>query len=129
MDGIISSAVSGLNAQSRRIGQAAENIVNVNSTGSLDGTGREAYAPKDVLFIAKEPGSVRTIVRPRDPAFVPAYQPDSPDADTNGYVAAPDVNLGEEVITLIQAEHAYKAAASLIPVAKEIHEALIDALK
>ena len=129
MDGIISSAVSGLNAQSRRLDQAAQNIVNVSSTGSLDNSGPQAYIPKDVLFQATEPGAVKTTVRPRDPAFVPAYQPDSPNADTNGYVAAPDVNLNEEVITMIQAEQAYKAAASLIPVAKDMHDALVEAMK
>lgn len=129
MNGILGSAVNGLTAQGKRIAQASENIVNVSTTGSLNPNGKEPYVPKDVLFNQQNNQSLEAVIRPRDPAFIAAYQPEAPYADNDGFVAAPNVNLNAEQVTLIEAEHAYKAAASLIPVAKDMHEALIEALK
>ena len=79
-------------------------------------------------FISQNPGGVRTEVKPRDPAFVPAYAPDDLSANADGYVAAPDINLAEEQMNLIRAETAYKATASLIPVIKDMYEELINAV-
>lgn len=128
MDLGLNTFVSGLNAQSRAVDVAAQNTVNVNSTGVLEGDGQQAYIPQDIDFISQNPGGVRTEVKPRDPAFVPAYAPDDLSANADGYVAAPDINLAEEQMNLIRAETAYKATASLIPVIKDMYEELINAV-
>ena len=64
----------------------------------------------------------------RDPAFVPSFSPDSPFADEQGLVNAPNVSLDEEMVNLKIAEHAYKANAQVIKTSSEMQDALRDAL-
>ncbi len=48
------------------------------------------------------------------------FDPDHPDADENGYVAYPDINLVEEMTHLIAASRAYEANLTAIQAAKEM---------
>jgi len=129
MINVISSATSALSAQSKRIEGAASNVANAFSVGSLDGSGREAYTPVDVTTIDRGDGGVAAQVQNRDPATVEAFSPDDPSANADGFVAAPNVNLGEELITMRFAENAYKAAASLLKVGRELDDALLNAIR
>jgi flagellar basal-body rod protein FlgC len=48
------------------------------------------------------------------------YDPDHPDADADGYVAYPDINLVEEISHLVLATRAYEANVTAIRAAKEL---------
>jgi flagellar basal-body rod protein FlgC len=55
---------------------------------------------------------------PSEPRMV--YEPGHPDADKNGYVAYPNVNVAEEMINLIAATRAYDANVSVIQALKSM---------
>ncbi|MFA7329711.1 MAG: flagellar basal body rod protein FlgC [Candidatus Delongbacteria bacterium] len=48
------------------------------------------------------------------------YDPEHPDADENGYVAYPDINVVEEMTHLIAASRAYEANLTAIAAAKDM---------
>lgn len=48
------------------------------------------------------------------------YDPGHPDADENGYVAYPDINVVEEMTNLIAASRAYEANLTALTAAKEM---------
>jgi flagellar basal-body rod protein FlgC len=48
------------------------------------------------------------------------YDPEHPDADENGYVAYPDINVVEEMTHLIAASRAYEANLTALAAAKEM---------
>ena len=124
----VSLGVSGLLAASKKAGVAAENIANASSNGKLDGTGPKAYEASSVVTESVAGGGVQAVKVPRTPSFVPSYDPDSPFANSDGLVAAPNVNLDEELINLKIAEQAYKANAQSIRTGIEMHDTLLDAI-
>lgn len=127
MLGSIGIAVTGLDAASKKLYASTSNIVNSRSEGTLDGSGRQAYTPIEAQSRSVNGGGVSTSFVGRQPAFVPSFQPDSPFANTEGFVAAPNVNVTEELINAKDAEHAYKANALLIDKAQDLAETLLDA--
>jgi flagellar basal-body rod protein FlgC len=48
------------------------------------------------------------------------YEPDHPDANEEGYVAYPNINMMEEMTNMIQATRAYEANVSTLQSAKEM---------
>lgn len=127
MLGSIGIALTGLDAASKKLYASASNIANSQTVGSLDGTGRAAYTPIDTQYKSSTGGTVRTEFVNRTPAFVPSFAPGSPFADQNGLVAAPNVNLGEELINSASAVHSYKANAFVIATAQDLADTLLDA--
>lgn len=76
---------------------------------------REAPPPSGILFssgveteeIAEEPVTPRII-----------YDPAHPDADKNGYVQLPDINIITEMVDLIAASRAYEANVTVMGASK-----------
>lgn len=129
----ISIALSGLVSSSKKAEVAAGNIVNAGTVGSTDPDSLfQPYSAKvtadQSLTVGGEGSGVRTVVLNRNPAFVPSFSPDSPFADENGMVNAPNVNLDEEMVNLKTAEMSYKANAQVIKTGKEMQDSLIEAL-
>lgn len=126
----LSTALSGIRAGAARLEAGASNVANVRSTGRLepapDGTGR-AYMPVDVVQTAV-PGGVATAYRPRSPATVAEYAPDSPDADPRGLVAAPNVDLAAEAVGLVEASLAMRANIAVARVADRMARNALDIL-
>lgn len=136
MSSVFSTAVSGMNAAIARIANAANNIVNVSSTGKLPSAPGEkatSFAPQDVVTISNNAEDlklgVRTTLVPRDPSYSVAYDPTSPDANAQGLVAAPNVDIAAELVDTMMAKNAYEASAKIISVQKEMDKSLLDALK
>ncbi|NBX66346.1 MAG: flagellar biosynthesis protein FlgC [Proteobacteria bacterium] len=130
----VTIALSGLNATSTRVAASASNIANAHTVGAREGTeGPDAYTPVDVVqvSIGAETGELQGTqaeVVERDPATTPAYQPDSPYADSQGLVEAPNVDYGAELINARTAALAYKANLAVIKVADEMERDLLDRL-
>ncbi|HRK98554.1 MAG TPA: flagellar basal body rod C-terminal domain-containing protein [Alphaproteobacteria bacterium] len=129
----ISIALTGMSSASKKADVAASNIANASVVGSTDpNSPNQAYSAKvtsDQNLTSGGVGSgVRTVVLDRIPSFVPSFQPDSPFADSQGLVNAPNVNADEEIVNLKVAENAYKANAEVIRTSKEMQSSLLDAL-
>ena len=117
-------AASGMTAQRFRMDTIAENIANVNTTRTEDGT---PYRRKIVSFeeINTSPtfsdalkratefrGDGVKVVRVAEDTttdFIMEYDPAHPDADENGYVLYPNVNTVTEMTNLIDSSRAYEA--------------------
>jgi flagellar basal-body rod protein FlgC len=120
----IDISASGLAAQRRRLDIVAENIANAETTRSERGG---PYRRKQVVFeeiALRELGQgqqqgvkVREVAEdPRPPHLV--YRPGHPDADANGYVAMPNVNIVEEMVDMISATRSYEANATALEATK-----------
>jgi flagellar basal-body rod protein FlgC len=125
---------SGMAAQRQRMNTISSNIANINTTRTPEGG---PYRRKDVLFEAipegKTFGDVLMSQPQRDIARVQVtdipvdrraplmkYEPDHPDANEDGYVAYPNINLMEEMANMIQATRAYEANVSAMNATKDL---------
>jgi flagellar basal-body rod protein FlgC len=125
MIGAISTALTGLAASSKKVEASASNIANMGSVGSLDpASPNQPYQALTTVQTANGDGGVTATNIPKKPGFVNAYAPDSPFANTEGIVGAPNVDLAEEAVNLKIAEITYKANISVIKTASEMSEEL-----
>ena len=112
-------ALSGLRAASTRANAAAGNIANAGTVGALDeANGPAPYTPVDVVQTSVTaqngaPQGTSAQYVNRDPASVPAYEPDSPYADENGVVATPNVDYTREIVDLKSALSSGASAADI----------------
>ena len=116
---------SGLTAQRLRMDVISENVANANTTRTEDGT---PYRRKIVTFQQKGQqqtfsqvlhnvsssytGSgvkVSQIFEDTTTEMNMVYDPSHPDADENGYVTYPNVNIVQEMTDLIDASRSYEA--------------------
>jgi flagellar basal-body rod protein FlgC len=127
----IDSTSSALNAERIRMDVVSQNIANVNTTRGPNG---KPYARHQVVFEAVlkdqlkpagtsggEPQMVqvaRIESAQRQPRMV--YQPGHADADANGMVAMPNINIYEEMIELMSASRSYEANLSVVKTARSM---------
>ncbi len=121
----VSIALSGLTAATARVNAAAGNIANAGTSGATEnGNGPAPYTPVDVIQTSIPDNGVVAELQPRTDGTTQVYQPDSPYADPNGLVAAPNVDLANEIVQLNDAANAYRANAAVIRVANEMEKEL-----
>ena len=125
---------SGMTAQRLRSDIISQNLANVNSTSSQDGG---AYRRKTVVFSEKNAtafsdvllstagtvGSgvkVTKIVEDYETPMNKVYDPAHPDADENGYVTYPNVNVVTEMTNLIDASRSYEANVTAFNASKSM---------
>ena len=122
---------SGLSAQRLRMNLISANLANMNTTRTKAGG---PYRRKDPVFAAQaQQGSFREMLRDRQEmlskvavvgivedyrAPIRRYDPNHPEADRNGYVALPNINVMEEMVNMISATRSYEANVSAIKAAK-----------
>ncbi len=119
-------SASGLSAQRARLDIIAENIANVETTRTPGGGPYRRLQP---VFASRagRSGGVETVgiaVDPGDPRRV--YQPGHPDADRDGFVAYPNVNIVEEMVDLVSATRSYEANAAAYNAAKTMAQRALD---
>lgn len=117
-------AASGLTAERGRMNVIASNLANARTTRGADG---QPYKRLDPVFQAQAiaPGSfdpvLRNIkevslagVRPDQTPGELVYDPGHPDANPQGYVQYPNVNVVTEMVNLMTASRAYEAGVTSI---------------
>jgi len=125
---------SGLSAQRLRMNLISANLANVNTTRTADGG---PYRRKEAVFAAQPVEAdfrrhlrshlaerlpevqVLAIVDDPNPPLV-KYDPSHPDADSNGYVSMPNLNVMEEMVNMISATRSYEANLTAIKAAKDM---------
>ncbi len=122
------TALTGLDAASKRFTASARNTANIQSTSqTVDGqVVREPYQPEMVSQTALSTGGVKAeiVKSPLDPYL--AYSPDHPDANAEGFVEFPNIDLSREIVNQIFAEIEYKANLNVIRKAKEMGDHALD---
>jgi len=127
----IQTALSGLTASTKRVDASAQNIANMNTTGSLTDPDNAPYTPVTTVQKAgsdERGGGVFAQNVPIDQPFVPTYGPDSPFANEDGIVGAPNINLAAELVNLKIAEYTFAANASVLETTSELTSELLDVL-
>jgi len=121
---IMNISATGLSAQRFRIELISTNIANSETTRTEKG---EPYRRKVPVFqelvrnIRGRRENSGVIVKRvyEDPSdFRIVYDPTHPDADENGYVRLPNVNIIREMVDMINAQRAYEANATAINTTK-----------
>ena len=119
----INATASALNAERIRMDVITQNIANANTTQGIDG---KPYQRQQVVFesvlnqqISDPSGAQPQPVRvarvetdKRPPQLV--YKPGDPNADKNGMVAMPNVNIHEEMADLITSSRAFEANLAVL---------------
>jgi flagellar basal-body rod protein FlgC len=127
-------SASGMTAQRMRMNTISSNIANINTTRTPEGG---AYRRKDIVFEAMPDAAsfsevltsapqkdinrvqVTDIISDRKAPLM-KYEPDHPDANPEGYVAYPNINLMEEMANQITATRAYEANVAAMNSTKDM---------
>jgi flagellar basal-body rod protein FlgC len=133
MSNISTIALSGMNAATRRLDVSASNVANVMTTGALpdaDGTvpagAPRAYDPLEVVQTASAGGGVQTSVTTATPPTIAVSDPQAPFANQNGLVAAPNVDLAQELVGQMLASYSFAANATAMKADNRMTETLLD---
>ena len=109
---------SGLTAQRLRMDVISENVANANTTRTEDGT---PYRRKIVTFQQKgQQQTFSQIFEDTTTEMNMVYDPSHPDADENGYVTYPNVNIVQEMTDLIDASRSYEANSTAFGASKSM---------
>jgi flagellar basal-body rod protein FlgC len=129
----INSTAAALDAERVRMDVISQNIANVNTTRGPDG---KPYQRQQVVFAsvlhsqqaggagAQQQVQIARIEKDNRPPRM-IYMPGHPDANEQGMVAVPDINIHEEMADMISASRAYEAN---LAVAKNAHSMALAAL-
>lgn len=117
----IDITASALMAEKFRSDIVAQNIANAHTTRDIDGA---AYKRKMVTFesVLQQAGKgVRVAQVLDDPRPGPViYDPAHPDADEDGMVQMPNVNIAMEMVDLMASSRAYEANLAVIRNARQM---------
>ncbi len=125
---------SGMTAERLRMDVIAGNLANANTTRGLDGHTYRRRLPvfsertssplagwMGHQFVRTQSAGVQVAGIVEDPSPLRReYQPDHPDADDEGYVEFPNVDVVREMVDLMTASRAYEANATVIDVTKQM---------
>ena len=129
-------SASGLNAERERLNVSSSNLANVQTTRTAAGG---PYKRRDVVLQAEPAyeqisggtagGSSRAVEGVKVASIVQdqtaprlEYDPGHPDANVDGYVAYPNVNVVEEMVDMITASRAYEAGVTALTTAVSMAE-------
>ena len=111
-------AVGGLRAQRERMNIIANNLANSQTTRTPEGGAfRRQLTLLEGERIGTRPDSggvrVRDVVQDQTP-LERVYEPSHPDADAEGYLSLPNVNVAVEMVDLISSQRAYEANIAVL---------------
>jgi flagellar basal-body rod protein FlgC len=119
----IQNSTAALDAEQTRLDVISQNIANVNTTHGVDG---KPYQRQVVVFetalqsamnsdgsLQMSPLQVAQVKSDNSPP-ISIYDPGNPDADKNGLVAMPNINIHEEMADLISASRTYEANLAVV---------------
>jgi flagellar basal-body rod protein FlgC len=129
----INFALSGAVAATRREEVSASNIANLRSRAPAPGSAATEAADGTPLFRAGqvvessvEAGGVRARVSAIDPTSIQQFEPDAPDANAQGVVDRPNVDLAREQTNQILAQRSFEANLKVVQAASDLEKALLD---
>jgi flagellar basal-body rod protein FlgC len=126
----IDIAVSGMKVQSARMNAISQNIANSNTTRTADG---KPYRRQDVVVTSTGGlgGAVLQKVALDGKAgdFKRVLEPGHPDADAEGYVDMPNVDLPVEMMHMMTATRAYQANAAVLKRYEDMVDTTLELLR
>jgi flagellar basal-body rod protein FlgC len=128
-------AASGLAAERLRLTTIASNMANARTTRSADGGPYQRQVPVfesrpmdpfgDELDRATNQVLV-TELRSDGRPPLRVHDPSHPDADVDGYVSYPDINVLQEMVDLMTATRAYEANTNVVEATRDMAMRALD---
>jgi flagellar basal-body rod protein FlgC len=132
----LNASASALDVQRARMEVAVSNLANADSTRGPDG---QPYRRRDVVLASQPIDSfddalgratavgvrVSAVVEDRTPPRR-RYEPSHPDADAEGFVATPNVDVPEEMVDMLGAARAYQANLTAIGLIRDTMQRALD---
>jgi flagellar basal-body rod protein FlgC len=143
----IEISATGLSAERLAMDVIANNLANVNTTRTPEGG---AFKRQLVVFAQKQSETANASFNPLDTTNDPGksrdgveavgimsdpgpdrmvYDPTHPDADANGYVHMPNIDVVKEMVDMISASRAYQANVTAIQESRSMGNAALNLLK
>jgi flagellar basal-body rod protein FlgC len=132
----IDASASALTAERQRIEVAVSNLANAESTRGPDG---QPYKRKDVVLASQPTEQFQDLLSRANATGVRVaavlddqsaprrrYEPSHPDADSEGYVALPNVDTAEEMVDMMGAARAYQANLTAINLIRDLVQRALD---
>ncbi|MEQ1911639.1 MAG: flagellar basal body rod protein FlgC [Vicinamibacterales bacterium] len=132
----LGASASALDAERARLEVAVSNIANAESTRGPDG---QPYRRRDVLL---SPSSIEsfdaalgnvgavgvkvTNIVEDQTSFRKRFEPSHPDADGEGFVSMPNVDVPEEMVDMVGAARAYQANIAAINVIRDTFQRALE---
>jgi flagellar basal-body rod protein FlgC len=122
---------SGMTAQRLRLDLIAGNLANVHSTQTPEGGPYRRRFPIFAQHLAVARGFsgagvvVQSILQDQSPPQK-VLEPGHPDADAEGYVGYPNINVADEMVDLVLANRAYQANATVFETSKDLAEKALE---
>jgi len=118
---------SGMYTNRKWIDALSDNIANINTIKPFDQDAfQERFVEVTNANVNGSGGGVAvTGVKFGSAEGQMRYDPTNPNANEQGYVRAPDMNLADQMTSLIAAQRGYQANASAIQRAKEAYQAAL----
>lgn len=134
----IAASASALDVQRARMEVAVSNLANAESTRGPDG---QPYRRREVVLQTVAPdgdpfsasvqaAGVRVAEIVQDQSeFRRRYEPSHPDADADGFVAMPNVDVPEEMVDMLGAARAYQANITAIGLIRDTVQRALELAK
>lgn len=128
----LKTSVSALTAERLRLDLIASNLANLNTTRTASG---EPYRRLVPVFSPRGPANgrngpgqgVQVTAVLQDPSEFPLrHDPGHPDADADGYVRLPNVDLVAEMVDLMAATRAYEANATVASASRALAQRALE---
>ena len=129
---IFNVSASAMEAQRMRMNTVASNMANAQSTRTEAGG---PYVKKEVSFASMQinPGEsdglvgvkVNAVVEDQKPPMI-IHDPGHPDADENGNVSMPNINVMEEMVNMMMALRAYEANVKAFNMSKGMYQKALE---
>lgn len=128
---VLKISSSGLHAQRVRMETIATNLANIHTTRTEEGG---PYKKQNVVISSSDAsgGGFRGVLSKKlegvqveeitesEKPFEKTYDPGHPDADREGYVTLPNVNVLEEMTDMVSATRSYEANVNVINTTKHM---------
>lgn len=132
----IDAAASALDVQRARMEVAVSNLANAESTRGPDG---QPYRRREIVLqttqtdgdaFSVQAAGVRVAEIAQDQSeFRRRYEPSHPDADADGFVAMPNVDVPEEMVDMLGAARAYQANITAIGLIRDTVQRALELAK
>jgi flagellar basal-body rod protein FlgC len=125
----ITTSGTGLNTYQTWLDAIANNIANVNDTAPMSGNAFQAQFVEAQPIAAGPDGIGHGVavagLKTSSAQGLPTYDPSNPQADANGYVRRPDIDMSEQMGNLIMAQRAFQANADVVQRAHDSYTAAL----
>lgn len=132
----IDASGSALTAHRLWLDSISANLANVNTTRTAEGGPYRRKVPVFAEMLDKavggyeDTGGVRVVEIAEDESAPRlTYQPEHPDADEEGYVAFPNVNVVREMTDMLAAGRAYEANLAVADAARNMWGAALEIMR